>query len=36
MSSCPPVTDRGDFQHLILAVKALKAVMYHLPDAVNL
>jgi hypothetical protein len=36
MPGCTPVTNRGDFQHLLFAVKALKAVMDHLPDTVNL
>jgi hypothetical protein len=36
MSGCAPVTNRGDFQHLLFAIKVLKTVMDHLPDAVNL
>jgi hypothetical protein len=36
MTGCAPITNRGDFQHLLFAIKALKTVMDHLPDAVNL
>jgi hypothetical protein len=34
MPGCPPVTDRGNFQHLLFSVKAVKAVMDHLPNAI--
>src|SRR5210317_1000295 len=36
MSGWPPITYRGNFQHLVFAVQPLQTVMYPLPDTGNL
>jgi hypothetical protein len=35
MPGCPPIADRCNLQHVVLAIQTLKTVVDHLPDAVN-